>query len=361
MRGLIQLQNTLEHDPREPQSRRRHRGHPADARRFAHDPRQGGDRDPRGELRRPRVRVADPQDRAVRRGTGEGDVGAQVRPDGRRRAGLPRPRAGGAPWAAAKRASMREGPLAALFRKTDEDAAQRCAQSPAAPPTERLSARGMREPPPRQSAPEPLVRPRHPISPRPPRRARRARSARPIPPWPQATRHREPAVPAVPTPQERLRAAFSSELPSDMLERRASAVPSTSTRAPTTSPAPASAQISPAAAARRRRRRRRRQRRQPDGRGRRRRRRVHRGQHRSAVAAAVHRGRHRAHRRRGHARARLRRGRRARPDRRDGGVRQAQVAAEGLGHGVHHRRRRRRHRNRARRPSSRGSRARSAR
>ena len=82
-------------DPREPQSRRRHRGHPADAGRLAHDPRQGGDRDPRGELRRPRLRLAHPQDRALRRGAREGHVGAQVRARRCGRAVLPATRAGG--------------------------------------------------------------------------------------------------------------------------------------------------------------------------------------------------------------------------------------------------------------------------
>ena len=109
-------------DPREPEPGRRHRGDPADARRLAHDPRQGGDRDPRGELRRPRVRVADPQDGAFRRGAREGDVGAQVRPRRRGRAGLPAPREE-VLNGTAKRASMREGPLAALFRKTEKDTA----------------------------------------------------------------------------------------------------------------------------------------------------------------------------------------------------------------------------------------------
>ncbi len=79
MRGLIQLQNTL--------AMIRENLNPAvdiegilpDLGRFAHDSRQGGDRDPRGELRRPRVRVSHPQDGALRRGAGEGHVRAQVR------------------------------------------------------------------------------------------------------------------------------------------------------------------------------------------------------------------------------------------------------------------------------------------
>ncbi len=122
MRGLIQLQNTLAMIRENLNPGRRHRGYPADVGGFAHDPRQGGDRDPRGKLRRPRVRLAHPQDRPLRRGAGEGHVGAQVRARRRRRAVLPATRAGGSrPMANAKRASMREGPLAALFRKTEED------------------------------------------------------------------------------------------------------------------------------------------------------------------------------------------------------------------------------------------------
>jgi cell division protein FtsZ len=74
--------------------------------------------------------------------------------------------------AAGKRASMREGPLAALFRKTDADGAE-----DGGPP------------PPAAVQPAPAPRP-------------------------------EPAVeepPRVPTPQERLRHAFSSDLPENML------------------------------------------------------------------------------------------------------------------------------------------------
>jgi cell division protein FtsZ len=78
--------------------------------------------------------------------------------------------------ASGKRASMREGPLAALFRKTEPDEAQEQeARAPAAPP----------EPPQAVAPPEP------------PRR--------------------EPPEPRVPTPQERLRHAFSSDLPENMM------------------------------------------------------------------------------------------------------------------------------------------------
>jgi cell division protein FtsZ len=70
--------------------------------------------------------------------------------------------------ASGKRASMREGPLAALFRKTEE--AQQSAPPPPEPPVE-------------------------------------------APPEPESA----PAAPRTPTPQERLRHAFSSDLPDNMM------------------------------------------------------------------------------------------------------------------------------------------------
>ena len=81
--------------------------------------------------------------------------------------------------ASGKRASMREGPLAALFRKTE---------------TEGLRGAERRAPP----------RP-------PPRRGRRAAPA------PAPRRAGAPPEPRVPTPQERLRHAFSSDLPENMM------------------------------------------------------------------------------------------------------------------------------------------------
>jgi cell division protein FtsZ len=89
------------------------------------------------------------------------------------------------------RASMREGPLADLFRKTDEDAQAPPESPPALTPPEQ----------------EPVVR----ATPMP-REAAPPREEE----W-QAER------PRVPSPQERLRAAFSSELPENMLERTPSA------------------------------------------------------------------------------------------------------------------------------------------
>ncbi len=88
-----------------------------------------------------------------------------------------------------KRASMREGPLAALFRKTDDDAPE-VAEPKAAEPPEFT-------PPPH---------PRETGVPHPSLGA-------------QAEEPRE--EPRLPTPQERLRHAFSSELPDNVMERPA--------------------------------------------------------------------------------------------------------------------------------------------
>jgi len=97
-----------------------------------------------------------------------------------------------------KRASMREGPLAALFRKTEEGAEETPKQEAAPPP----------EPP----APEP-PRAEEPS----------ARDERHVP-------HPSLAVPPVadprvPSPQERLRHAFSSDLPENLMDRPAAAQP----------------------------------------------------------------------------------------------------------------------------------------
>src|SRR4051812_202707 len=91
-----------------------------------------------------------------------------------------------------KRASMREGPLAALFRKTDEDAPQA-------------------EEPPRQEEPPPAPEPEPPRAEDIPKREVPHPSLA-IPPVEQ---------PAIPTPQERLRHAFSSDLPENLMDRAA--------------------------------------------------------------------------------------------------------------------------------------------
>ncbi|HST55684.1 MAG TPA: cell division protein FtsZ [Solirubrobacteraceae bacterium] len=102
----------------------------------------------------------------------------------------------------AKRASMREGPLAALFRKTEES---ELSESPAAA-KEQASPSSKRAAEPVAPAAEaaPPVHPRESGLPHP------------------ALSASEPApaeAPRVPTPRERLRHAFSSEIPENVLER----------------------------------------------------------------------------------------------------------------------------------------------
>ena len=173
--------------------------------------------------------------------------------------------------AGGKRASMREGPLAALFRRTDEDAPGGAA---------RRRAAALRQ------------------EPAPGARAREQRLD-----YAAAIATAGPRSPtALPSPKERLSAAFSQDIPHDVLERPGE--PQREYR-PRDEPQISPRRGAPAGAARGRRRRRRRERRQPHGRGGRRGRRVHRREHRPAVAAAERRARHAAHRRRDHARPRL--------------------------------------------------------
>src|SRR5947209_7064 len=94
-----------------------------------------------------------------------------------------------------KRASMREGPLAALFRKTEEGEEIEVEAAAAAPA-------------PREQQPAPPPHPRETGLPHP------------------ALRAEEPAAepePRIPTPQERLRHAFSSEIPENVMDRPAPA------------------------------------------------------------------------------------------------------------------------------------------
>jgi cell division protein FtsZ len=92
--------------------------------------------------------------------------------------------------ASGKRASMREGPLAALFRRTEEDGAPEAAEAAAsAAPVEQ---------------PQPVAE--KPAAPHPSLLADEPAAAEPE------------AEIAPPTPQERLRAAFSSDIPENILE-----------------------------------------------------------------------------------------------------------------------------------------------
>jgi len=100
--------------------------------------------------------------------------------------------------ASGKRASMREGPLAALFRRTDEDAADAtAAAADDAAAAERAAA---------PQAPAAPAVPEAPAAPHPSLNA------------PSAPAPVEEPEHAVPSPQERLRAAFSSDIPENMLE-----------------------------------------------------------------------------------------------------------------------------------------------
>ena len=100
--------------------------------------------------------------------------------------------------ASGKRASMREGPLAALFRKTEEDAQQAEAEKEVAAGDEYAAAK--------PSAPEPT-----PIEEIPPREVPHPSLAGGAPPI-------EEDEPVIPSPQDRLRSAFSSELPENLME-----------------------------------------------------------------------------------------------------------------------------------------------
>jgi len=101
--------------------------------------------------------------------------------------------------AASRRASMREGPLAALFRRTDEDVDATAVAAADAAAAERAA-----EP----QAPAPAAE----------------ASAAPSAPHPSLLASSEPAAAevepevAIPSPQDRLRAAFSSDIPENIME-----------------------------------------------------------------------------------------------------------------------------------------------
>jgi cell division protein FtsZ len=97
----------------------------------------------------------------------------------------------------AKRASMREGPLAALFRKTEGGEEEAGESTPASARSERARA------PEREQAPPP-----HPRD-----------TGVPHPALSATTRTPEEEHARVPSPRERLRHAFSSEIPDNVMER----------------------------------------------------------------------------------------------------------------------------------------------
>jgi cell division protein FtsZ len=93
---------------------------------------------------------------------------------------------------------MREGPLAALFRKTTEDQ----------PPDEDREPASEQKPEPRD---EPAAE-QHPLEPAEPPQARQVEPAEP--PEPE-----RPEPVHVPSPQERLRQAFSADIPESLMDR----------------------------------------------------------------------------------------------------------------------------------------------
>ena len=122
-----------------------------------------------------------------------------------------------------KRASMREGPLAALFRKT-EDLEKDTGEQPSAP--EAATPAGAGEPAAQASASE--------IAPpsagaEPAADAPTPAETAPSVPHPSLDPSLEAREPRIPTPQERLRHAFSSEIPDNVMDtpvRQAAPAPS---------------------------------------------------------------------------------------------------------------------------------------
>ena len=109
--------------------------------------------------------------------------------------------------ASGKRASMREGPLADLFRKTEQARRAGRRERRPRPPTRAASPR-RRRPPPRSAARRSR---RRRTRARPATRIRRSARRADAPPAPE---------PHVPTPQERLRHAFSADIPENILDRQ---------------------------------------------------------------------------------------------------------------------------------------------
>jgi cell division protein FtsZ len=150
-----------------------------------------------------------------------------------------------------KRASMREGPLAALFRKTETEGLQPGAQerapeasqsAPGQPAGESgadvpdsAPGSGQQVPaqpvqPPQIPAPAAYPDPSPPQRPRPPapitHGAAPVRPSQPAPETPGALppQHAVEAASRVPTPQERLRHAFSADIPDNILTRAGTVV-----------------------------------------------------------------------------------------------------------------------------------------
>src|SRR4051794_40327083 len=129
-----------------------------------------------------------------------------------------------------KRASMREGPLAALFRKTEEEGLHGQGANASGDPSPATEASQQPEQP-KTGLPIPDQTPSstrrvEPSSPagRGPAERERLDQLRPAPPSARAPQPAEPAFePEVRTPEERLRRVFSADIPENMMEREAPA------------------------------------------------------------------------------------------------------------------------------------------
>src|SRR5437764_1046534 len=110
--------------------------------------------------------------------------------------------------ATGKRASMREGPLADLFRKTADDATSGDEDVPEVAPVKRRPARAAAAPKP--GATEETSR-------EPP--APSARRPLPHPAFDSPAPREEPEERYVPSQKERLRQAFSADIPEDILQQ----------------------------------------------------------------------------------------------------------------------------------------------
>jgi cell division protein FtsZ len=110
-----------------------------------------------------------------------------------------------------KRASMREGPLAALFRRTEEEGLDGEGRPPETPADEATGHRPQaRDPEPRRKELRPA-----PPSARGPEGLKRADGLHGV----EDRVVEEPAPRHIPTPEERLRHVFSSDIPENILDR----------------------------------------------------------------------------------------------------------------------------------------------
>src|SRR6516225_272390 len=123
--------------------------------------------------------------------------------------------------ATGKRASMREGPLAALFRKTAEDTATSPGRDPepGAHPEPGTQAESGQ---PSASAPPSVPTTASPTAPT----SEATPASVPATPSTDSQPSPEPSPPAaeqprIPTPQERLRHAFSADIPESLMQRPA--------------------------------------------------------------------------------------------------------------------------------------------